>query len=137
MTSADLSSVIGTNIACLNEQDWSRLGQFVHEEVFHNGEQIGLAGYQEMLERDFRKIPDLFFDVRMLVCEPPRLASRLRFDCTPIGILFGYDVNGRKVSFTENVFYEFQREQITSAWSVIDKAAMAAAVEQMDDLRDH
>jgi predicted ester cyclase len=33
-------------------------------------------------------------------------------------------VNGRKVSFTENVFYEFRNGKIVQVWSVIDKAAI-------------
>ena len=78
---------------------------------FHyNGERIGLSGYREMLEGDFRAIPDLYFDIHLLISEPPRVASRLSFDCTPKGILFGLHVNGKRVSFTENVFYEFRDE---------------------------
>lgn len=109
VTNADLSGIYRAYIACLNEQDWPNLGTFVHENVHYNGKRIGLSGYREMLEGDFRAIPDLYFDVQLLVCEPPRIASRLRFDCTPPGILFGLPVNGRKVQFTENVFYEFSR----------------------------
>ncbi len=77
-------------------------------------------------EGDFRAIPDLHFDIHLLICEPPRIASRLRFDCTPTGILFGVPVNGRRVSFTEHVFYEFRDQRIVRVWSVIDKAAIEA-----------
>ncbi|WP_454848708.1 ester cyclase [Rhizobium binxianense] len=124
MTEADLSALYRSYIACLNGQDWPNLGRFVHEDVHYNDRRIGLAGYREMLEGDFRAIPDLYFDIRLLVCEPPRVASRLRFDCTPKGLLFGLPVNGRKVSFSENVFYEFQDGRIGRVWSVIDKAAI-------------
>jgi predicted ester cyclase len=124
MTEADLSALYRSYIACLNGQDWPNLGRFVHEDVHYNDRRIGLAGYREMLEGDFRAIPDLYFNIRLLVCEPPRVASRLRFDCTPKGLLFGLPVNGRKVSFSENVFYEFQDGRIGRVWSVIDKAAI-------------
>jgi predicted ester cyclase len=77
-----------------------------------------------MLEGDFRSIPDLCFDIQLLISEPPRVASRLSFECTPKGILFGLPVNGKRVSFTENVFYEFRNERIQKVWSVIDKAAI-------------
>ena len=110
MTKADLSEIYREYIACLNKQDWPNLGQFVNEEVHYNGERIGLSGYREMLERDFRAIPDLYFDIHLLISEPPRVASRLSFDCTPKGVLFGLQVNGKRVSFTENVFYEFRDE---------------------------
>ncbi len=126
MTSADLSDIYRGYIDCLNEQDWSNLGHFVHEDVDYNGSRIGLSGYREMLKRDFRAIPDLHFDIRLLICEPPRVASRLHFDCTPTEMLFDLPVNGRKVQFTENVFYEFLDGRIRQVWSIIDKAAIAA-----------
>ena len=126
MTKANLSDIYRDYIACLNKQDWTNLGQFVHEEVHYNGDRIGLSGYREMLEADFRAIPDLYFDIHLLISEPPRVASRLSFDCTPKGILFGFHVNGKKVSFAENVFYEFRDERIEKVWSVIDRAAIAS-----------
>jgi len=79
-----------------------------------------------VLEADFRAIPDLYFDIQLLISEPPRVASRLCFDCTPKASLFGLPVNGRKVQFAENVFYEFLDGQIAKVWSVIDKAAIAS-----------
>jgi predicted ester cyclase len=79
-----------------------------------------------MLEEDCRAIPDLHFHIELLVSEPPRIASRLQFNCTPKGMLFGLAVNGRRVSFSENVFYQFTGERIAAVWSVIDKAAIAA-----------
>lgn len=126
MTDANLPDLYRGYIGCLNSQDWPNLGNFVHEDVFYNGKRIGLSGYRDMLEGDFRAIPDLFFDIGMLVCEPPRIASRLLFDCTPKGTLFGLPVNGRKVQFAENVFYEFLEGRIAQVWSIIDKAAIEA-----------
>ncbi|HEM7885846.1 TPA: ester cyclase, partial [Burkholderia cenocepacia] len=75
-------------------------------------------------EQDFRDIPDLRFDIRLLVCEPPRVACRLRFACSPKGTFMGLAVDGRKVTFAENVFYEFHEGKIRQVWSVIDKAAI-------------
>ena len=65
-------------------------------------------------------------EIRLLIAEPPRLASRLAFDCTPKGRFLGLDVGGKRVSFTENVFYEFREGKIAEVWSVIDKAAIEA-----------
>lgn len=126
MTRADLSDVYRGYIACLNKQDWPNLGRFVHEDVHYNGERIGLSGYREMLEGDFRAIPDLYFDIQLLVSDPPRVASRLRFDCAPKGLLFGLPVNGKKVQFAESVFYDFLDGQIANVWSIIDKAAIVS-----------
>jgi predicted ester cyclase len=122
----ELSDLYRDYIACLNERDWPKLGQFVDDEVIHNGRRVALSGYLEMLERDFDEIPDLYFNVQMLISDPPYIASRIEFDCTPKGKFLGLHVDGKRVSFTENVFYEFRREKIWQVWSVIDKAAIEA-----------
>jgi hypothetical protein len=54
------------------------------------------------------------------------LASRLGFDCSPKGKFLGLDVNGKRVPFDKNVFYEYQTKKIWRVWSVIDKAAIEA-----------
>jgi len=126
MIKTDLFGIYREYIACLNQQDWPRLEQFIGDGVSYNGQRVGLQKYREMLERDFDAIPDLYFDIQLLICEPPYLASRLRFDCTPKGEIFGLPVNGKRVSFTENVFYELREGKIENVWSVIDKAAIEA-----------
>jgi predicted ester cyclase len=126
VTKADLSEIYRSYIDCLNQQDWPKLGQFVDDNVHRNGQQIGLSGYRQMLERDFDEIPDLHFNIQLLIADAPYIASRLVFDCTPKGKFLGLDVNGKKVSFTENVFYEFRGEKIVQVWSVIDKTAIEA-----------
>ena len=126
MIITDLSSVYRDYIACLNKQDWYNLDKFVHDKVEYNGQRIGVSGYRKMLEKDFYEIPDLYFDIQLMICESPYIASRLRFRCTPKENFLGLQVNGRKVSFTENVFYKFREEKIIQVWSVIDKAAIEA-----------
>ena len=126
MIKSDLADIYRAYIACLNKQDWSRLDRFVHGEAHHNGRAIGLAGYREMLEKDFREIPDLHFEIELLVVDPPYVASRLQFNCTPIGNFLGLPVNGRKVAFAENVLYEFQDGGIRQVWSIVDRAAIEA-----------
>jgi predicted ester cyclase len=126
MTKTDLSDVYRNYIACLNRQDWPKLQQFVDDEVDYNGQRIGLSGYRGMLEKDFYEIPDLHFDIQLLISDPPYIASRLQFDCTPKGKFLGLGVNGRRVRFSENVFYEFRGEKVWQVWSVIDKAAIEA-----------
>jgi predicted ester cyclase len=126
MTRTELADRYRDYIACLNRQDWPKLGQFVDDGVIHNDRPLGLSGYRDMLERDFEQIPDLHFNVQLLVSDPPQIASRLRFDCTPKATFFGLPVKGRRVAFTENVIYEFRGEKIIQVWSVIDKAAIEA-----------
>jgi predicted ester cyclase len=128
MQQDDLSSIYRAYIACLNARDWQHLDRFVADDVTHNGRPFGLAGYREMLAADVRAIPDLRFVIDLLAVEPPLVASRLVFDCTPVGLLFGLPVNGRRVRFAENVFYTFRDGRIGSVWSIIDTAAIAAQV---------
>jgi predicted ester cyclase len=126
MIKADLAEIYRNYIACLNQQDWPRLGQFVDEDASHNGRKIGLSGYRAMLEQDFRDIPDLHFNVALLIADASYVASRLAFDCSPKGRFFGLDVNGKRVAFAENAFYQFRNAKIVQVWSVIDKAAIEA-----------
>lgn len=126
MDRADLADLYRNYIACLNRQDWPALGQFVHDDVARNARPLGLAGYRAMLERDFCEIPDLRFNIELLMCDPPRIAARLKFDCTPVGTFLGLAVNGKRVSFYENVFYELSDRRIRQVWSIVDKAAIEA-----------
>jgi len=121
-----LSDLYRRYIACLNQQDWPKLADFVGADVTHNGRRLGLSGYRAMLERDFRDIPDLRFNIELVVSDGNRLASRLAFDCAPRGTFLGLAINGRRVRFAENVFYEFRHDRIVQVWSVIDKAAIEA-----------
>ncbi|MET1023451.1 MAG: ester cyclase [Pseudoxanthomonas sp.] len=130
MTADELSAHYRGYLDCLNRQDWTRLGDFVHAQVRHNDRPLGLDGYREMLEGDFAAIPDLSFQAELQACEPPVVASRLTFDCTPIGELFGLPVNGRRVRFSEHVFYRFQDGRIIRVWSLIDRAAIQAQLSQ-------
>lgn len=126
MLNAELANLYRDYIACLNRQDWRNLGSFVRDEARYNGQLIGLVGYRALLETDFHEIPDLCFNIQLLVSDPPYIASRLRFDCTPTHKFLGLPVNGKKISFTENVFYEFREGKIAKVWSIIDKAAIEA-----------
>ncbi|MGY3444676.1 MULTISPECIES: ester cyclase [unclassified Bradyrhizobium] len=126
MMKKDLAEIYRSYIACLNRQDWPRLGQFVGDDVCHNGRRIGLSGYRAMLEQDYCDIPDLRFNIALLIADVSHVASRLAFDCSPTATFLGLNVNGRRVAFAENVFYQFRDGKIVEVWSVIDKAAIEA-----------
>jgi len=125
MTGDEIADCYRGYIACLNNRRWAELERFVHKEVHYNGQFVGLDGYRQMLDGDVRAIPDLQFNIGLLIVEPPHVAAQLRFDRTPTGELFGLAVNGKRVVFTENVFYEFLEGKIRNVWSVIDKKAVA------------
>ena len=126
MASTSLPDLYRAYIDCLNRQDWEELGQYVDDEVEHNGRPLQLSGYRDMLVKDFEDIPDLRFNIQLLACSPPLVAARLAFKCSPMGNFLGLSINGRVVSFAENVFYEFKLSKIASVWSVIDKATIEA-----------
>jgi predicted ester cyclase len=111
-------------LSLCRRQDWLKLEEFVDDNVFYNGRQIELSGYRKMLERDFHDIPDLHFNIQLLISDAPYIASRLAFNCSPKAKFLGLAVNGKKVSFAENVFYEFREAKIVKVWSVIDKVAI-------------
>ena len=126
MTEQHLDARYRAYIDCLNRQDWTDLGRFVATDVCYNGQKIGLDAYREMLVGNYADIPDLAFHVGLLVCGPTTVAARLLFYCTPKGEFLYLPINGRRVSFAENVFYRFEQERIGEVWSVIDKAAIQA-----------
>ncbi len=121
-----LGALYRAYIDCLNRQDWDDLGRHVGDDVRHNERPLGLSGYRAMLVQDFKDIPDLRFHIALLASSPPLIAARLAFTCAPKGRFMGLDVDGRTVSFSENVFYEFKDAKIASVWSVIDKTAIEA-----------
>jgi predicted ester cyclase len=57
MIKADLSEIYRDYIGCLNNQDWPKLEQFVDDEVYYNGQRIGILGYRQRLEKDYYEIP--------------------------------------------------------------------------------
>jgi len=120
----DLAARYRAYIDCLNRQDWASLGDFVGDDVRHNGNRLGLDGYRAMLERDFEDIPDLRFTIGLLVADDCHVASRLDFTCSPKGMFLGLPVDGRTVSFSEAVFYRFDDGKIADVWSVLDKVAI-------------
>src|SRR5688572_14262916 len=121
---SQLLNVYRAYLNCLNDQSWNDLGKFVSGRVRHNSREIGLAGYRLMLEQNYQEIPDLSFKSELVIVNDSYVACRLQFNCTPIGSFLGVPVNGRRVRFAENVFYEFEDGKIKEVWSVIDKVAI-------------
>lgn len=126
MSAEEIKQSYRDYIACLNRRDWNGLRDFVHDDVRHNGRLLGLSGYQDLLETNVHDIPDLSFEIGTQVANPPLIAVRLLFNCTPKGVFMGLPVNGRKVAFTEHAFYQYRGDKIWDVQSVIDKAAIEA-----------
>lgn len=125
MAHIDQPSFYRRYIDCLNARDLDRLGDFVHADVDYNGKRVGLSGYRALLEGNYRDIPDLRFQIQLLVADATTVASRLHFDCRPMGRFLDLEVAGQRVSFSEHVFYHVEDGRIRTVWSLIDKAAIA------------
>lgn len=117
-------------IACLNTRNWEGLASYVSETVCYNDQLVGLEGYRQAREDEFRTIDGLYFDVQLVVADKHTVASRLAFNISPHGEFLGLPVNGRRISFFENVFYEFDENKITRVWSIVDKAAIEMQLTQ-------
>ena len=111
-------------LECLNNQAWDDLPKFIDDKVCYNDQEIGLDGYRSMLEQNYRDIPDLYFKAELLVANSTHVASRLQFNCSPTGVFMDLPINGRRVHFSENVFYQIHNDKITKVWSVIDKVSL-------------
>ncbi|MFB2567071.1 ester cyclase [Rhizobium sp. IMFF44] len=121
---APLSESYQEYIDCLNNRDWGSLANYVDTDVAYNGEIVGLDAYRRAREKEAHEIPDLYYKADILVSDDNTLASRLEFDISPTGEFLGLPVNGQRVSFCENVFYEYKSGKIVRVWSVLDKAAI-------------
>ena len=111
-------------LAVLNERRFVDLVDFVAESLTYNGSPQTREQYQDQRRREAALIPDLRFDVDLLVVEDDRVACVLRFDCTPQGGFLGLPVSGRRIRFDEHVFYRFGDGLITEVRSLIDREAV-------------
>ena len=126
MTETALADLYRGYIACLNRQDWPNLHRFVADDARHNGRPFGLAGYAPCSSAISRRSRTSSSTSNSWSANRRIVASRLRFDCRPKGLFLDLPVNGRRVVFAENVFYQFRDGKIAEVWSVIDKAAIEA-----------
>jgi predicted ester cyclase len=118
--SRELEEIYRNYIGALNDRRLDDLDQFVHDRLVYNGEEWTRERYAALLADDVRDIPDLHYDIQLLVVGPDQVACRIWFDCTPRQEFLGIEVNGRRVSFAEHVFYRFRANRIEEVWSVID-----------------
>jgi len=117
----DLAEIYRDYLACLNDRRWPALGEYVADDVVHNGRALGLGGYRAMLEADTHAIPDLEFVPEILLADERVVSCRLVFQCTPRHAFLGFEPTGQRVSFTEHVFYRFDDRRIGEVWSLIDR----------------
>ncbi|HEX6342279.1 ester cyclase [Umezawaea sp.] len=110
---------------CLNERRFDDLGRFVHDPVVHNDRRLGLAEFQDLLRRDAAEIPDLRYEIGLLVIAGDEVACRIDFECTPKSFRGMPRAEGR-ISFAEHVFYRFREGRIARVRSLVDLDAIRA-----------
>ncbi|MFD9701673.1 ester cyclase [Lentzea sp. NPDC059081] len=110
---------------CLNERRFDDLGRFVHDPVVHNDRRLGLAEFQDLLRQDAAEIPDLRYEIGLLVIAGDDVACRIEFDCTPRSFR-GMPPAEEKISFAEHVFYCYREGRIERVWSLVDLDAIRA-----------
>jgi predicted ester cyclase len=120
---AELERTYRRYIDALNERRFD-LREFVHDHLIYNGNSITRLQYAAMLEEDVRAVPDLHYDIDLLVVGEQDIGCRLWFECHPRAEFLGVAVAGRPVSFAEHVFYQVREGRIEQVWSLLDKDAV-------------
>jgi steroid delta-isomerase-like uncharacterized protein len=120
----DLSTIYRRYLEALNERRFEDLDQFVHDQLTYNDSSFSREQYASMLEADVAAIPDLRYDVQLLVVSDDHVAARLWFDCTPRRTFLGIEPNGSRAAFAEHVFYRFREGRIEHVSSLLDTDAI-------------
>jgi predicted ester cyclase len=115
-------------LAVLNDRRFDDLAGFVAGNLTYNGRPTTRLQYQRDREDEAEAIPDLRFNVGLLVTEGDLVACKLDFDCTPVKTFLGFEPSGSRIQFTEHVFYRFSGELIVAVTSLLDLAAIQRQV---------
>lgn len=124
MTQAETESLYRRYLSYLNERRTDELGEFVHDELTYNGMPMTRLDYQDLIAGNIAAIPDLYFNIHILIANRDQVACRLLFDCTPQSEFLGLQPTGKSISFSEHVFYRFRDRKIYEVWSLIDLPAI-------------
>ena len=125
MSSEELELIYRRYLARLNEHRAHDLSEFVQDRLTYNGQEWSRQEYERLLTEDVTTFPDLAYPIGLLVVQGPRVACRIDFDCTPVREWLGFQPNGKRISFSENVFYGFHQGRIQHVWSLLDHQAIS------------
>lgn len=125
MTPGEIREFYRNYIEALNTGGYRDLKSFVNDELTYNGRKLTRADYENMLANDHDTIPDLYFHIDLLVVEGDDIACKLDFNCTPRKEFLRLKPNGKKISFSEHVFYRLRNGRISEVRSLIDRDAVA------------
>jgi predicted ester cyclase len=125
---AVLEQIYRRYIDALNARRFDDLREFVHDNLTYNDNSITREQYATMLKEDVHAVPDLHYDIDLLIGGDDYIGCRLWFDCHPQAEFLGIAVAGRLVSFAEHVFYRFREDRVEQVWSLLDKEAVERQV---------
>ena len=121
-TTKNLSNVYRDYIRAILEHDIDALDQYVSKDVVHNGKQLGLHGYKDLILRNIME-NDLQIEIKRLIADENHVAAVLILTtCSSTkGLpMVGIDLNGQTFSFAENVIYDFKNGKIGEVQSLVD-----------------
>ncbi|KAI1333480.1 SnoaL-domain-containing protein [Xylariaceae sp. FL0016] len=119
----ELEQIYRAYIGCINAQTMTTdLPRFCHSQVVHNAKTLSTDEYRLLIEEAFDAVPDITFDLAIVVAdeETQRVAARIEFTGTPVGVMAGAVPNGQSVKFCEHVTYAFDDGKIARVWSLVD-----------------
>jgi len=120
------------NAVC-NAHDFSRLVDFVAEDVHVNGERQGIDGYIAGLQAVATAFPDYRWDLQHLLVDGDWIAAHFIDTGTHKGTFLGIEATGAGVRTQEFAFYRVRDQRIHEVWVTADDLLLR---EQLESARD-
>lgn len=115
-----LDDVYREYIQVILNHEIDKIDQFVSEDVVHNGKQLGLKGYKELLLRNIIET-NVDIHIERLVADSSHVAAVLTFTTKPsTKSLVGIELDGLPFSYRENVLYDFRDGKVAEVHSLFD-----------------
>lgn len=125
----ELGDLYHRYLAALNERRLEDLGDFVHDPVVSNDEEVSLADYKSAISASIEAVPDFHWEIEDLVTDGQRLAVRLADTGTQMGPWLGIPASGRPMSTREFAFYQYHDGRIAQMWFLLDIPAIRTQLE--------
>jgi predicted ester cyclase len=116
-----------------NAHEFSRLAEFVADDVQVNGERQGLDGYIAGLQAVVTGFPDYRWDLRHLLIDGCWLAAHFIDTGTHQGTFLGIEGTGATVTTQEFALYRVHEQRIHEVWVTADDLSLR---EQLQSARD-
>ncbi|KAK5937591.1 hypothetical protein PMZ80_010211 [Knufia obscura] len=118
--SGDLRDIYRSYIQAILNGDVDSMHEYVSETVSHNGKQLGLQGYKELLLGNIIN-NDIHIEIKRLVADDSHIAAVLIFTTSSsTKELVGIELDSQPFSYVENVIYDFKDGKIAEVHSLFD-----------------